>query len=583
MARLATGLAVVCAAWMTWAAPAVAQDEPAEAAETTVAEAPAKPAELLAAEQLWKTIETTSTEARELREKWETTEGDQRRFAVRAYEKAIVAVVQDSEALVDALEAADKAGVDVSAVRKPFLKALERSIEGAVELTAQADAMVDKLSSTRDDIADGELVEFERSVNRRRDNANRLYDLAKRHFGTIGRAGIDTAKAQELFAERLTDRAENLVTRLEVAEDGKVVKDSKVSASPDDAVAKGEAEAAQMRVDGIVASLDKTAELLGELGEDASVYEGIVLQSTGQITTDALDAKVVAGLVEQWSDQAWQWLVDHGPGWILKVVLFIVILFVFRMLSKATNKVVDRGFASSKVPVSNLLREMVTSLASRGVMILGLLIALSQVGIDLAPLLAGLGVAGFVIGFALQDSLSNFAAGAMILFYRPFDVGDVVDVAGGVFGTVNHMTLVSTTILTFDNQTLVVPNSKIWGGVIKNVTSQQRRRVDLMFGIGYDDEIPKAERILAEIVDGHDKILKEPAPVIKLHELADSSVNFIVRPWCNTADYWDVFWDLTREVKVRFDAEGIGIPFPQRDVHLYVQGKDAALPIAEDG
>lgn len=183
-------------------------------------------------------------------------------------------------------------------------------------------------------------------------------------------------------------------------------------------------------------------------------------------------------------------------------------------------------------------------------------------------MLAGLGVAGFIVGFALQDTLGNFAAGAMILIYRPFDVDDIVEVPGA-FGTVKKMNLVSTTITTLDNQTLVIPNSKIWGDVIKNVTAQNIRRVDLEFGIGYDDDIEHAERILTDIVLAHEKVLNDPKPNVKLHTLGDSSVNFIVRPWTETDDYWDVYWDIMREVKLRFDREGISIPFPQRDVHLY--------------
>lgn len=131
------------------------------------------------------------------------------------------------------------------------------------------------------------------------------------------------------------------------------------------------------------------------------------------------------------------------------------------------------------------------------------------------------------------------------------------------------MSLVNTTILTFDNQTLVMPNSKIWGDVIKNVTAQQKRRVDMTFGIGYGDDVPKAEAVLKDLLTSHDKVLEEPAPVVRLHMLNESSVDFIVRPWVRTEDYWDVYWDITRAVKMRFDADGISIPFPQRDIHLY--------------
>jgi small conductance mechanosensitive channel len=214
------------------------------------------------------------------------------------------------------------------------------------------------------------------------------------------------------------------------------------------------------------------------------------------------------------------------------------------------------------------------------VLIIGILLGLSQVGISLGPLLAGLGVAGFVIGFALQDSLSNFASGMMILSYRPFDVGDVVE-AGGVFGKVSHMSLVNTTIMTFDNQTLVVPNNKIWGDVIKNVTSQRTRRVDLVFGISYSDDIPRTEALLREILAADERVLTDPEPMVRLNELADSSVNFIVRPWVKTDDYWDVYWDVTREVKLRFDEADVSIPFPQTDVHLKTE-QAVGVQVQED-
>jgi small conductance mechanosensitive channel len=167
----------------------------------------------------------------------------------------------------------------------------------------------------------------------------------------------------------------------------------------------------------------------------------------------------------------------------------------------------------------------------------------------------------------------------LILLYRPYDVGDMIE-AGGVLGKVSHMSLVNTTILTVDNQTLVLPNSKIWGDVIKNVTAQQQRRIDMVFGIGYGDDIPKAEKVLTDIVQSHSKVLDDPEPVVRLHTLNESSVDFIVRPWVKTEDYWDVYWDITRAVKMRFDEEDISIPFPQRDVHLFAGDKDALTAVA---
>ena len=245
----------------------------------------------------------------------------------------------------------------------------------------------------------------------------------------------------------------------------------------------------------------------------------------------------------------------------------MALLLGAHLTGRLLQRVAKRALQSARVPVSQLFQSFVLTMTYRIALGLGALVVLSQLGLAIGPLLAGLGFASLIVGFALQDTLSNFASGMLILAYRPFDVGDEIT-AGGVSGHVEQMTLVTTTILTDDHQRLIVPNSKIWGDVITNFTAESMRRVDLTFGIGYSDDVEHAEKVLLDIVGRHEKVLKDPAPVIKLHSLGESSVSFTVRPWAQTADYWDVYWDITREVKRRFDAEGISIPFPQRDVHL---------------
>ena len=173
-----------------------------------------------------------------------------------------------------------------------------------------------------------------------------------------------------------------------------------------------------------------------------------------------------------------------------------------------------------------------------------------------------------------EHAFARIAAGLMILLHRPYDVGDVI-CTSGVTGFVKSMNLNTTTIKTFDNQIVVVPNGSIWGDNIINVTGSDTRRVDMVFGIGYGDDIDKAQAILADIVKSHKLVLDDPAPNIKVHELGDSSVNFVCRPWTLTSDYWTVYWDITRAVKDRFDAEGVSIPFPQRDVHLIPDSTEA--------
>lgn len=308
------------------------------------------------------------------------------------------------------------------------------------------------------------------------------------------------------------------------------------------------------------------------LGLDASRYKSQLISATGSISSDLFSIDVFTLLASSWTDVITNWVRMNGATMIFNFLLFVLIIFVSRILSRWVKRGTETALRYATTPLSTLSQRMLVSAASSAVYIIGILFALSQIGFSFGPVLAGLGIAGFVVGFALQDTLSNFASGMMILFYRPFDVGDVID-ADGIYGTVSEMSLVNTTILTFDNQTLIVPNSQIWGNVIKNVTAQTQRRVDLVFGIGYGEDIVKAEGVLKQILDDHEKILDDPVPLIKVHELGESSVNFAVRPWVKTDDYWEVYWDITRTVKLKFDEAGISIPFPQRDVHFYRDGK----------
>jgi small conductance mechanosensitive channel len=277
---------------------------------------------------------------------------------------------------------------------------------------------------------------------------------------------------------------------------------------------------------------------------------------------DVTDRSAVWTFVSRWvtSDQG-------GVKLAINVLKFVAVLLVFYVLAIVAGKAAEKATAKSRA-MSTLLRGFVVTTARRGAMLVGLMIAISAMGVPIGPVLAVITAAGFVVGLALQGTLSNFASGLLILLYRPFDVGDAVD-AGGVAGSVTAMNLMSTRIQTWDNKSMIVPNNQIWGSVITNITRTERRRVDMVFGIGYGDSMDKAQAILERIVQGHTDVLKDPAPTVKVHELGDSSVNFVVRPWVRPANYWGVYWDVTRKVKEEFDKEGVSIPFPQRDVHLY--------------
>ncbi len=315
-------------------------------------------------------------------------------------------------------------------------------------------------------------------------------------------------------------------------------------------------------------SLSQLLALMDQRQLDTSSYQHVMISATGQVSGDVFNSDVALDLFQRSSESIEIWLFENGVDLVWKLILIVLIIIAFTALSKFVGKMVSSGLNNSSLQLSGLLKEFFTSIASKIVFLIGILIAMSQFGIQVTPLLAGLGMVGFIVGFALQDTLSNFASGLMILIYRPFDEGDLVE-AAGVSGTVSKLSLVSTTILTLDNQSLVVPNSKIWGDVIRNVTAQTERRVDMIFSIGYSDDIPKAENVLMDILSNHKSVLKAPQAMVKLHTLNESSLDFVVRPWVKTEDYWNVYWDVTRAVKQRFDAEDISIPFPQRDIHIY--------------
>ncbi len=260
------------------------------------------------------------------------------------------------------------------------------------------------------------------------------------------------------------------------------------------------------------------------------------------------------------------WFNQYVIPWGIRIVFAIVIFIVGRWVAKALAGLLAR--AMQKANVDAMLARFLRNIAYGVLLIAVVLAALDQLGFNVTSLLAVLGAAGLAVGLALKDSLSNFAAGVMLIIFRPFVVGDYV-IAGGTAGTVDEIALFKTMLRTPDNQLIIVPNSAVFGGTITNVNALGTRRIDLVFGIAYDDDMKKAMQLMTEVVEADERILKDPAPAINVAELADSSVNFNVRPWVNAADYWAVRSDLLQTIKESFDANGISIPFPQQDVHMH--------------
>jgi small conductance mechanosensitive channel len=251
--------------------------------------------------------------------------------------------------------------------------------------------------------------------------------------------------------------------------------------------------------------------------------------------------------------------------WGIKIVLALAIFYVGRVVVSSIVKLVSKLLRQRDM--DEILVSFLSSILRWVLLLFVIIAALSQLGINTNSLVALLGAAGLAIGLSLQSSLSNFASGVMLIIFRPFTKGDFVE-AGGATGVVDNISIFTTTMTTTDNKEIIVPNGAILGGNITNYSARPTRRVDMVFGISYDDDLRKAKQLLEEIIAADDRVLAEPAPVIALGELADSSVNFLVRPWAKSEDYWGLLWDTTETVKLKFDEAGISIPYPQMDVHV---------------
>ncbi|SHG76872.1 mechanosensitive ion channel family protein [Ferrimonas marina] len=408
---------------------------------------------------------------------------------------------------------------------------------------------------------------------------NWLLQEKVRNVNYLRELNVAVAETEEQLAEELTTYADYLALALKASSHQIDVLEQEMKQVPEGVL--GELQAglqSHQRMERIsLDSLRELVRLMENLDINTSEYNELIFKNTGDLVEvfsswDAMKA-VARGLMQDF--ETWR---EVNMGSLLsRMLLFAMAVAVAWLVSRLVQHMVSRAVSHEKSKLSNLVQDFLVGITGRTVLIIGILWALSLVGLDPTPIFAGLGVAGIVIGFALQDTLSNFASGMMILIYRPFDVGDFVE-AGGVAGKVGKMSLVNTTIRTFDNQVFVVPNTKIWTDTIKNITAERVRRVDMEFGIAYEDDVPRAEALLAEIVEAHEMTLATPEPTIKLHRLGESSVDFIVRPWVRTEDYWDVYWDITREVKIRFDQEGLTIPYPQRQLHLSDNVDVSALP-----
>ncbi|WP_370979210.1 mechanosensitive ion channel family protein [Agaribacterium sp. ZY112] len=283
---------------------------------------------------------------------------------------------------------------------------------------------------------------------------------------------------------------------------------------------------------------------------------------------------VRVSLVEQahgfFSDGTW---VDLLVPFLINVAIALAIYIVGFWLARKIVNLADKAMSLKKM--DDALQHFLLAILATLLKFVVVLVALDVLGIPTTSLLALLGAAGLAIGLALKDSLSNFASGVMLIGFKPFGIGDFVE-AGGQAGIIEKITVFNTVMRSGDNKEIIIPNAQIYSGTIVNYSAKPTRRVDLVMGIGYGDDMKKARQLMLDVINANERVLKSPEPVVAVDELADSSVNFVVRPWCKSADYWLVKWELTEAIKESFDANGITIPYPQQDVHMHqVEAKSA--------
>jgi small conductance mechanosensitive channel len=283
------------------------------------------------------------------------------------------------------------------------------------------------------------------------------------------------------------------------------------------------------------------------------------------VTEEIVD---VTGVIPTSIDEVshlWAQSQDLVAAWGLKVIAAIAIFIIGRWIAKAVRKGVGRMM--SKADVDPIIIGFVGSMTYIALLAFVVIAALGQLGIQTTSFIAIVGAAGLAIGLALQGSLANFAAGFLMIIFRPFKVGDFIEGAG-VAGVVESIQIFTTTLKTGDNKIIIIPNAKLSGDNITNYSTQETRRIDMTVGVAYDADLSVVRDVLNDIISKEERALKEPAPLVAVAELADNSVNFVVRVWTKSSDYWGVKFDMTETIKNRFDAEGIGIPFPQRDIHI---------------
>ena len=422
------------------------------------------------------------------------------------------------------------------------------------------------LRNQRASTAAEDLGDLETRIGAARDRLDLILAAMEKVIEDADTLDVDTQKNWAAYDRVLNNRAENLVGRLQIAVTArenltKKIETGEKAGTPESEIGadRTRLQYAQSRVQGLARSLDATVDLMGARGFETTPYRQFIIKTTGEISEKVLDPKVFIGLAGDFIEGMGQWFKDNGPTILVKLLIILASVVFFRFAFRLGWWLMR---LVGLVNLTKLMIQLGNSLINPIASFIGLFFGLWLVGADPTTLLAGAGVAGVVIGFALQDSLANLAAGFFILATRPFDVDDTIR-TGTVVGTVKAMWIANTTVITFDGRRLLIPNRMIWSDIIENRSVEPLRRVDFTVRVGYEEDINRVIDILHDLTKGEDRVLDRPETAVFVSEWADSWVEIAVRPWARNEDWWPLLKDMPRLVVMRFAEEGIKIPYPR--------------------
>ena len=506
------------------------------------------------------------SEIRALKIQIERAKGENKFALEFELQEKVVSTMDQLFGLAGVLERQNEAGIDTENLRDEVVSLVITASNAADQAIDTAIDAFSRGRSTSAEFAGFDRIEFEQSSVDQLEWIKMLFKTKGKTILEIDRLGLKTENHKTNFVNRLVPFADTLSGQIRLISKEKSAIETTASGQPLSPELDLQLRALRTRELGTLNTLSAIVILMDKADLDTTRYRQLLLQ-TGEVSTDLFNPRIVLGILKSELIKMAGHARDNVGAYVTRTIIFLLILLVFKLIANLVSYLILKSFESKRVETSRLMQEMLLALSSKGIMLLGFLVALGQLGVEITALLTGLGIAGFIVGFALQDTLANFAAGIMILGYRPFDVDDIIE-AGGVIGKVSKMSLVSTTILTFDNQTLILPNNKIWGDVIKNITLQKNRRIDMEFRVDYSEDIEQVKQLILQVIDGHEKILDDPAATVEMDQMTPSALIFVVRPWVERANYWSVKWELLRTIKEKLDKQGIKIPVARAGIEI---------------